>query len=612
MPEPTGPVDPEEIADSPQPLLRFRYFESVNGTRSRPIAPPSRQKVLRQHFFRRFFDNDTLSVESETQTSIIRALTLFAVPGLMTAFWLQPSYPGVPARSVAAILSDRYFFVLYAFVAMGAITAFEWDMLFPDRADFLILLPLPLKASELFYAKGRALLSFLGLFLVASNVFATILYPGLSTTREQYYVHTLAVHALAVFSAGIFAAFSMLAIKGLSIALLPDRWLRWSSPLLQCVAMAGLVLLMLLFPMVGGHLQALLGSNAVLARCFPPLWFLGLYEQLNDPATAPDASSALASTALSATVIVVIIALAAYPLAWTRQRKRAIEGASSIQRAPSSLLQKLLHRTLLRQPQQRGVFHFLSQTITRNIRYQSYMAAYAGVGLAMAFTCILTFKTTQNPAHSPADTLRISLDNTGLHALIPLLLFWLVAGLKTAFAFPVDMLARWVFPINLPPTSPFALPAAKTAKTWVRLGGLLLTIVLLTFLLALHWSYWSLAIQALWGAGLTLLVPDLFFLGRTQIPFTRPRSPGRANLPLALVTYIVLFPLFVVATVQAELYAELHPVALAWTAITMVGLHLILHAVDILAQRGIIGGQADEDDLDDGPQTLGLHTSALR
>jgi hypothetical protein len=260
--------------------------------------PTQTSRILTAHFFRRFFDNDTLSANGDTQTSVLRALIITAVPGLMTAFWLQTHYPHRPLWGIAA---DRYFFVLYAFVAMGAITAFEWDMLFPDRADFLILLPLPLKSRELFYAKGRALLTFLGLFLVASNLFALVLYPGLSTTRDEYYVHTLAVHAIAVFTAGIFAAFSMLAIKGLSIALLPDQILRWFSPLLQCLAMAGLLLLMLLFPLVGGHLQSLLEGSPTLARCFPPLWFLGLYDHLNNPATASPASASLATIALAAT-----------------------------------------------------------------------------------------------------------------------------------------------------------------------------------------------------------------------------------------------------------------------------------------------------------------------
>ncbi len=564
--------------------------------------PTQTTRILTAHFFRRFFDNDTLSANGDTQTSVLRALIITAVPGLMTAFWLQTHYPH---RSLWGIAADRYFFVLYAFVAMGAITAFEWDMLFPDRADFLILLPLPLKSRELFYAKGRALLTFLGLFLVASNLFALILYPGLSTTRDEYYVHTVAVHAIAVFTAGIFAAFSMLAIKGLSIALLPDNILRWFSPLLQCFAMAGLVLLMLLFPLVGGHLQSLLEGSPSLARCFPPLWFLGLYEHLNNPAAASPASASLAAIALIAIAVAFLVALALYPLAWSRQKKRALEGASSVRRSSRHFFSNLLHRTLLRHPEQRAVFQFLSQTITRNTHYQAYIATYAGVGLAMAFTCILTFHTTHNPARPLADTLTIALDTTGLHALLPLLLFWLVAGLKTAFAFPVDMLARWVFPINLPPTSPMALPAAKSAKTWVRLGCAAITAVVLALLLAIHWSWWGLAIQTTWGAGLTLLLPDLFFLGRTHIPFTSPRLPGRTNLPLTLVTYTAFFPLLVLSTVQAELHTESHGATFLWTSITMITAYLILRAIGTLTQRGILGGFPD-DETEDGSQTLGL------
>ena len=48
---------------------------------------------LVEHFFRRFFDNDTMQAEGDTQTSVVRAIAIVAVPGLMFAFWLQNQYP---------------------------------------------------------------------------------------------------------------------------------------------------------------------------------------------------------------------------------------------------------------------------------------------------------------------------------------------------------------------------------------------------------------------------------------------------------------------------------------------------------------------------------------
>jgi len=569
--------------------------------------PESRSRILTRHFFRRFFDNDTLSLNGgieagETETTVVRALSFCAVPGLMFAFWLLPSYPG---RAPWTTEADRYFFVLLSFVALGAVATVEWEMLFPDRADFLILLPLPLKSRELFYAKGRALLTFLGLFLVSVNVFATILFPAVSTRGNGNYFHAVLAHLAAVLLAGICAAFTLLAVEGLVLWLLPSGWFRTVSTVLQALSITVLLLLLLLYPLVATHLRPLMQGQSALARWIPPLWFLGLDESLLQGANAPIAAWNLAVTGLYATAAVAFLTLLTYPLAWSRQKKRAMEGASQPRGNRPQPIAALLARTLLKRPQQRAIFHFLTHTIARNPRYQVYLALYAGTGLALAFCATITFR--ENANHP------LALWQPGLHAVLPLLLFWMVAGLRASFAFSVDMRARWVFPINLalapttPEAAPYAFPgpAAKSAKTWVLLCCLVLTAAILTLLLAVHWSYPSLLIQAIAGAALSLLLADLFFLGRTQIPFTRPRLPGRTNLAIIFVLYAVVFPATVLLTVQWEFQIELRLTLLLWTVLGAAALHLLLKAIDTLATRGIIGG-FPEDESDPGPQTLGL------
>ena len=262
----------------------FRTQLDRDTAPAQPPVQPTQARILRRHFFRRFFDNDALSLEAETESSVTRALCAFAVPSLMVAFWLLPRYPN---RDLWATAADRYFFVLYSFVSMGAVATFEWEMLFPDRADFLILLPLPLKERALFAAKAKALLSFLGLFLVAANLFAAILYPAVSTTRTASYLHTAWAHFAAVSLAGIFAALAVLAIGGIAHCLLPSSWFRIVSPAVQALAITTLVLGMLLFPLISSHLNLLLTADSTLASKIPPLWFLGLYQHLQLGAAGP-------------------------------------------------------------------------------------------------------------------------------------------------------------------------------------------------------------------------------------------------------------------------------------------------------------------------------------
>ena len=584
-------------------------FESSNRHRwkTKPAQQPSRAQILYHHFFRRFFDNDTLSVAGETETTVIRALCTCAVPSFMFAFWLSPHYPGAPPRPYWTIEADRYFFVLYSFVVMGAVATFEWEMLFPDRADFLILLPIPLKARELFYAKGRALLAFLGMFLVACNLFATIVYPALSTRSHQSFLYSVSAHFAAVSLAGIFSAFTMLSVEGLMLCLLPSRWFRSISTAMQSLSITILLLLFLLYPLVSGHLSLLMSGNAGFAKYIPPLWFLGFYENLIYGSSAPAGASALGIVGLYATAAVILLSLFTYPLAWARQKKRAIEGIPLTRTQSRSRLATLLHKTLLRRPQQRAIFHFLGQTIARDPRYQTFLALYSGAGLALALCSLVTLR--QSPDH----TLVLALSVPGLHAALPLLLAWIALGLRASFAFPVDMRARWVFPINLLlTTKPNSLhpgvypgPDAKAAKIWILLScGALVAITLLA-LAALQGSLHALWIQAACGACLLTLLADLFFVGRTQIPFTRPRLPGRSGLPLAFLLYAAFLPSIVLFTVELEFAIEKHALLVIRLLAATALLHLLLKFADRLAQRGIIGG-FPEDETDGGPQTLGL------
>ena len=52
-------------------------------------------------------------------------------------------------------MTDCYFFVLYSMVVMGLVMVLNWDALFPDRRDYLILTPLPLPANAIFAGKSR-------------------------------------------------------------------------------------------------------------------------------------------------------------------------------------------------------------------------------------------------------------------------------------------------------------------------------------------------------------------------------------------------------------------------------------------------------------------------
>jgi len=558
-----------------------------------------RIQILSRHFFRRFFDNDTLSTDGETETTVVRALCAIAVPPMMAAFWLFPLYAHVPPRSLWAAASDRYFFVLYPFIVMGLITTVEWEMLFPDRSDFQILLPLGLREWEMFWAKGKALLKFLGMFLVAANLFATLFFAAASTPKHGSFWRSLGIHAVAATASGVFAAFALLAIGGITVCVIPPRWFRRVSTIVQTLTVATLVGMFLPFPFFGSHMQMLLSSSGGLGAWLPPVWFLGLYEWMSLGAAAPSASAALARMAEWSLLISAIAAVAIYPLAWARQRRRAMEGDGRQQQQSSrSLLRPLLHR-ILKMPQRRAVFYFVSQTITRSQRYQLYLAVYAGVGLALAVCCALTLQ-------ERGGALGIGISPEGIRAVLPLLLFWMAMGLRTAFAFPVDMRARWVFPISMKAAEEADMTrAARAAQLWLLLAQLGLVLISPIVLLALGLWWWPVLLETAYGLMIALLLTASLFVGRTQIPFTRPGLPGRQALPTMMVTYIAVFPALVLSVIQLELRTERHAPVLGYSITAVAAALLVLGCLDLLARKGIIGG-FPEDEEDDGPLRLGL------
>jgi len=516
-------------------------------------------RILIGHFFRRFFDNDTVQVDGDTQTTVVRALAIVAVPGLMVAFFLQNQYWRSPPW---VVIEDQYFFVLLSFVVMGAVSVFEWEMLFPDRLDFLVLSPLSLKPMQMLAAKAAALIGFLALFLAACNLFDTIIMPML-TFRENVFRLAYA-HAAAVLLAGVFAALCVLAIGGVLLCVLDAARFRIASPIMKMLSVMALALLMLHYAIYGDSMQALLSEPLGKARWIPPLWFLGVYEQLLHGDAAPAFAREMTRYAIRGTAAAAALVLLTYPLAWARMRKMALEGSSRRRREPSQWLTRLVH-LVVRRPGERAVFHFIGQTIRRNNRYQVYLAMYCGTGLALAVAGAVRFNVSSGNIH-PA------LSNKGLHAMTPLLLFWVIAGLRTAFAFPLNLSAGWVFRI----TGVTIGECTAAARRWVLVCAMGILTCIVATQRAAGWGVRRLLVQTVCGLCLSVLLTDGFFFSQHSVPFNQPRMPGRTSFPLMLTLYIGVFPVFILGVISMEMQMEKNLLKLLLLAFVTTVVHVAL------------------------------------
>jgi hypothetical protein len=553
----------------------------------RTSPSPNPVTVLTHHFFRLFFQADSSTGESSENTSVVRAIAAVAAPMLMAAFWIVTLSRGMTAWTMAG---THYLFVLYSFCAMGCITTAQWERLFPERIDFLVLLPLPLRPRTLFVAKLRAVGIFLSLFLLSVNLAGTLLLPVLAGRRI---LPVMFAHAVAVSSAGIASSLAVLALEALVIVLVPERYFQRIAPIVQTLLIAFFLLLFLRIESVGSALQPLLAGDLPQARWFAPLWFLALYESLTGGATATPYAHQLTRYALMSMPALAACVVAAYPAAWARRRHMALEGARSAQIADPAWLTTPMHGVLLRRADQRAIFHFIRHTLARLSRYHVYLAVYCGSGIALALALTARFDVHHG--------IHVSIWHSRAQAILPLLLFWAVAGMRGAFLVPADLGARWIFRMAPLRTQ----QVISTAKLLV-FGLCLAVIAAVLIALALcGWSATALLHQAIYGLMAAVLLIDLFFFLESSVPFTRPRIQGENSLPLTLAVYVFGVPVFVLLAVTLERYADPHWWRLALAVLIATGVHVLMHWL-----RGLPSHPASEDaflgENDSAVQTLGL------
>ncbi len=541
--------------------------------------------VLAGHFLRQFFQSGEAAA---VETPMVRALAGAAAPMLIAAFWIVTLAHGVQPWSLAGI---HYLFVLYSFCAMGCVTTLQWERLFPDRTDFLVLLPMPLRGSVLFAAKLRAVAVLLGLFLFAANIFGILLLPALAGRQV---LSAMVVHAAAVFSAGLASSLAVLALESLLVALVPERWFRSLVPLVQVTLVAGFVGVFLQVTAVTAALPVLLGGNGSTAHWFAPLLFLSVYEVGAGGETATALAHTLARQASVSIPVLLLLTLALYPLAWKKRKRTALEGTRSAALRDARIWNVVVHRSVLRSADARAVFHFMRQTVGRLKQYHVRLAAYAGAGLALCCTLAMRMDWRPNSVHA-------EWRRAGEQAALPLLLFWTVSGLRTAFLLPADMGARWIFRLADLRTQ----RVVSTAKLFVFVACCALVALLLAALGVSGYGFRALCEQAVYGVCYSVLLIDCFFFLEAHIPFTRPLLTERSSLPMTLAVYIFGIPLWLLLAVALERWAghSVWRVGATWSAAA--ALHALLHWLRALPSHPV-PEDSFADELSEQVQTLGL------
>jgi hypothetical protein len=508
-------------------------------------------EVLTRHLLLRLVHNEALGEEMPTR--IMQTAYMFALPGALFALYLFAAYHqprAVGPRPFWLQISDHYFYTVYAFVVMGVVTLFEWDLLFPDLVDVFVLTTLPIPKRKLLLARLLALAIFLALVLAGTNFLGALFFPAVADLHRMWW-HHLTAHIITVVMAGSFVAAFVVALQGGLLCLLGRKLCGWISPLVQTCSLVVLLTILFLLPL-SGRLQPLLESGSMAVRLFPPFWFLGLYERLLWGAAALPVFSPLAKTAVLGTACAVTLAVVTYPLAYARRVKQLVEGntASCSRNGIAHVLRGVLHVTLLRSPQQRAIYHFISQTLIRLQRLRLYLSIYAGVGLSLAISGLLVL-------HIHEGRISLEISEWGVRATVPILVFLITIGLRTAFNAPVGLQGSWVFRVI------HGKPIREHLQAVFLWAGVCVGAVTVSSVVVLHAvapvslrGLLPFVTQLLVAVGLSILLGDIFLLRTYDTPFTVTRTPLTTDLPISFVRYAVVFPAFVAYVVSREEWIE--------------------------------------------------------
>lgn len=382
------------------------------------------------------------------------ALTLLALPGVFVSILLLNKYGtflqwlrgATNVDPLLISLPDEYFFIVLSMTVTGTVAVWRWDAIFPDRRDYINLVPLPISMRTIFLANLVAVFYLVGLIALDVNAASCILFPmvvGATQTRFIFFLKFAAVHAVGVLLASLFAFFAVFSLLGLLMAILPPAAFRRVSAYVRGLAIVYLVILLSTSFAVPDALMRARGTLPWWALLLPSSWFLSLCQSLRGRAS-PELMR-LAALALPALGVAVLIAMATYILGYQRYFVRIPEiadgGVSEATRRNSRVGVRLRDQ-LLRTPFQRACFPFVWKTLFRSEAHRLVLTGVSGLALVLASQALMN-------AFEGAKSWRAAALSPGALAIPFVVTFLIIVGLRLVFEIPVELRSNWIFQLML-------------------------------------------------------------------------------------------------------------------------------------------------------------------
>ncbi|MFZ2054010.1 MAG: hypothetical protein WAU81_07410 [Candidatus Aminicenantales bacterium] len=512
--------------------------------------------VLSRHFFHRFFQNDIVDFEDQMKEKVIGGMAFLAILGVQIANAILLKYPFLDEEGPSWV--DKCYFFWIFMLLLGLITVVEWDVIFPDRRDYLNLMPLPVRLRTLFLAKSASFFLFIGLFSAAAHAPASFSFAYFLTRFRSnsflFLLRYIAAHVIAGSAANIFLFFLCVFLQGLLMCLLSYGMYRRASLILRFVLMTSIVFLLIVsltasvsIPQSFSNFPAMKESQARFLYAFPPMWFVGLYEYLLGNRDAFFA--ALSRFAVWSVLASILTFFGTAAISYSHHLKKSQEvrrGRVFLKRT-RDLLSRAFDAVLLRNPTQRAVFHFFGQTLSRSpvhkMRLFNYLAVSSGISLIM-------LGTTQFMRGQTAPSNRTVLA-------IPLVLsFSLLLGIRALANVPASLEANWIFQITERAPRRHYFAGLKKA---VIIEALLPLFILVFIFYRFFWEWRPALLHGFFGLAASILLLEGLFWQYPKVPFTCTYVPGKAKVHVYWLPYVCGFLIYVYFLSSLERFLFVYP-----------------------------------------------------
>jgi len=476
---------------------------------------------LATHFLDRLFRGEN-AASSEFELGAGALLGLLAAPGALYCFLLIDRYSSFLAWMRGHLSDDLYLtsaadkllFITLAMSVSALVTVLKWDRILPDSQDYLNLSPLPVSPRSILLANAAAILTAVVVVAIDVNAVPSLMFPAIVAAAAQTtfvgYLQFAALHTVCVLLASMFGICATFAAMGTFAAVLPRRVFQACSAWIRAAIV--LAWLALLSTGIAGH-----GLLLRFPSFFPPLWYLGLYQ--NAQHRASPALAALAPLAWQATIGAFGCMVVAYALSYRKHYAGTLEGRGQVD--GSQLLRPFLAILDAFGPRLSGfpkAFHrFAVRALLRTEIHRLIICVAGGMGGLLALRAGATLEAPLSAA------------------------YLLILGLRIALEIPAGVPAAWIFRAALDPRANQTIGVARRI-----ILAFLTPLVLIPWLAFASWRWGPLTAitGTLFVLAFSLCAAEAQLAGYRKLPLTCPTPGFRENLVMVCLIQVIGFLVF--------------------------------------------------------------------